>query len=349
MPGLSIEEHKQWYENERSTYESFSKQIKSILEELIKNAKIDYLSITNRAKEVDSFVEKIGRKNYQNPAKDVTDLAGIRVITFIESDALKVNELIKSSFNVDMSKSLDKSDELGIDKFGYRSFHFICDLGASRRGLLEYQRYENLVCEIQVRTALQHAWAEIEHDRNYKFAGVLPPSIKRRLNLVAGLLEIADGEFNNLSIELDKYSKEISVKTKSGDLDIELNSITLEEYFKDSAVTELIHRAAIKAGFDIVPDNYIAFLIDICKHLNIFTVGEIDDILKTLSKSWLEKYLTNVRKNNKAATWSGGISFFVALIIIAKNIKKFKKQFFIEIGWSSYIIDSVLDAANDLK
>src|SRR5687768_3003284 len=101
MSELNIEEHKEWYEVHRPKYELLANTVKNTLESLIKNVGIDYLSITTRAKEIDSFVEKISRKNYQNPAQDVTDLAGIRVITFIESDALKVNELIKKSFDVD--------------------------------------------------------------------------------------------------------------------------------------------------------------------------------------------------------------------------------------------------------
>lgn len=230
MTELNNDEHKQWYEAQRPTYELLTNTVKNTLESLIKNAKIDFLSITGRAKGVDSFVEKIGRKNYQNPAQEITDLAGIRVITFIESDALKVNELIKESFSVDDSKSLDKSGDLGIDKIGYRSFHFICDLGEDRCALPEFRMFKDLVFEIQVRTVLQHAWAEIEHDRNYKFAGVLPHHVRRRLHLLAGVLELADGEFDRLASEIDRYTEEVAQKTRAGNFNIELNTISLYEY-----------------------------------------------------------------------------------------------------------------------
>src|SRR4028118_2107679 len=105
MPESNTEKHKKWFETQRTTYEVLTNIVKNTLERLIKDAKIDYLSITARTKEIDSFVEKIVRKHYQNPSQEITDLAGIRVITFIESDALKVNELIKNSFTVDLSRS----------------------------------------------------------------------------------------------------------------------------------------------------------------------------------------------------------------------------------------------------
>lgn len=273
MSESNTEQQKQWFETQRPTYELLTNTVKNTLESLIKNAKIDYLSITSRTKEIESFVEKIGRKNYQNPAQEITDLAGIRVITFIESDALKVNELIKNSFTVDASKSLDKSDELGIDKFGYRSFHFVCDLGTARCALPEFKLFQNLAFEIQVRTVLQHAWAEVEHDRNYKFAGDLPSPIKRRLHLLAGVLELADREFNNLAAELDNYSIEVSDKTKKGDLDIELNSISLNQY--------LVRKSEdLKLSLTINPEErQHLIVIDELRNFGIDSIAKVEELL----------------------------------------------------------------------
>ena len=46
--------------------------------------------------------------------------------------------------------------------------------------LPEMKLFSGIPFEIQVRTILQHAWAEFAHDRNYKFRGVLPDVIARR-------------------------------------------------------------------------------------------------------------------------------------------------------------------------
>ena len=347
MTDLKIEEHKKWYEVQRPRYELLSNAVKNTLESLIKNAGIDYLSITTRAKELDSFVEKISRKSYRNPSQEITDLAGIRVITFIESDALKVNDLIKKSFDIDDSKSLDKSDELGIDKFGYRSFHFICGLGEARCALPEFEFFKELVCEIQVRTVLQHAWAEIEHDRNYKFAGNLPSVIKRRLHLVAGLLEIADSEFNNLSNDIDKYSEESLEKTRAGNLNIEINSISLEQYFNESEIVKFICEAAVSAGFIFLPSNETNILMRVCKQLNFSTVENIDNILKS-SKDSAKAYFSEIRNKEKEIPSYGSADYFLSLIIIGRNIKKFTKSYFLRMNWGADTTDRIFDSATKI-
>jgi ppGpp synthetase/RelA/SpoT-type nucleotidyltranferase len=291
MSELNTDEYRQWYEAQRPTYLSLANTVKNTLETLMRNAGIDFLSVTTRAKEIDSFVEKIGRKIYQNPAKDITDLAGIRIITFIESDALKVNELIKDSFNVDDAKSLDKSSELGTDKLGYRSFHFVCDLGEKRHALPEFKVFKDLVFEVQVRTVLGHAWAEIEHDRNYKFAGVLPSHLQRKLRLLSGLLELADGEFDRLAGEIDKYSEEVSQKSRQGDLNIELNTISFYQYLQNLKK---------RINFDIELMESKTALAKTVGELYLFgieTIAQLDelfssDFLKEIHKYKHFKYLS---------------------------------------------------------
>ena len=217
------------YSDTRPLYEGLTNTVHSTLESLIKNANIDYLGVTSRTKTVDSLSEKAQRKGYSK-VEEITDLSGIRVITFIESDVTKVCDLIKPAFKVHPLKSLDKTDELGIDRFGHRSVHFVCDLGNIRTKLPEFLLYKGLIFEIQVRTVLQHAWAEIEHDRNYKFSGVLPTHIQRRLYLLAGMLEIVDREFVSVANEVDQYAKDVAQKTGSGNLDVEINSTSLSQY-----------------------------------------------------------------------------------------------------------------------
>ncbi|MDX6038046.1 GTP pyrophosphokinase family protein, partial [Acinetobacter baumannii] len=162
---------------------------------------ISSVDIPFREKSKKSFLKKMEDKNKEKTYSplDMTDLAGIRVITLIESDVHKVCELIKSLFNIHKKDSVNKSEILGDDKVGYRSVHFICDIGETRENLLEWKALKGLKFEIQVRTALEHAWAEIEHDRSYKLRGKLPSDLTRRFSLLSGLLESADLEFNRLS------------------------------------------------------------------------------------------------------------------------------------------------------
>jgi ppGpp synthetase/RelA/SpoT-type nucleotidyltranferase len=105
-------------------------------------------------------------------------LLGLRIICYIYSDIKKISDLIRDNFIIHEAE--DKSEKLGIDKFGYQSVHFIVSLSKHRTNLPEYSRFKGIEFEIQVRTILQHTWAQIEHDRNYKFRGKLPESLQKR-------------------------------------------------------------------------------------------------------------------------------------------------------------------------
>jgi putative GTP pyrophosphokinase len=219
-----------WYEKHQYLYESLGRTVEGLLREFLISKRIDFLAVTSRPKTVESFRSKIERKQYKDPRTEVTDLCGVRVITYLESDVQRVAEAVREAFTVDDTRSLDKSGELSVDRVGYRSVHFICSLGSRRTGLPEYLPFADLVFEIQVRTVLQHAWAQIEHDRNYKFGGVLPPLLQRRLFLAAGLLEVADREFDARTKEIENYSTVVAQRTSRGDLDLEITSQSLLAY-----------------------------------------------------------------------------------------------------------------------
>lgn len=221
-----------WYEDNRPRYASLANIIGATMRTLLQNEHIDVVDVTYRAKTIPSFAEKVRRKRYDNPQSEMTDLAGIRVVTLIERDIDRVSRLIQSSFHVHPDSSIDKSLDLGADRFGYRSVHFVCDIGGARETLPEFAPYAGLPFEIQVRTALQHAWAEIEHDRSYKFSGELPSKLKRRFHLIAGLLELADREFSSLTEELETYTAEVQAQADAGNLEIELNSTSATEFLR---------------------------------------------------------------------------------------------------------------------
>ena len=164
------------------------------------------VSVSGRLKEASSLREKIRRKHYTDPARQVTDLCGLRVIAYLESDVDRIAALIRKEFAVDERASVDKRTELKPNQVGYRSLHLICHLGPERTALAEYERFAPHVFELQVRTVLQHAWAQIEWGRNYKFGGVLPDGLQRRLLLAAGALEILDREFSSIAAEVDSYA-----------------------------------------------------------------------------------------------------------------------------------------------
>jgi len=166
-------------------------------------------SVTLRLKGRESLARKLARpdRTYHR-LWDVTDLVGLRVITYFEDGVDRVGQLLEGRLPVDFHRSIDKRRQRDDGRFGYRSLHYVCRLGRDGDPALPPDaRYE-----IQVRTMLEHAWAEIEHDLGYKSSHSVPVPARRRLNRLAGLLELADQEFAAIRRELSEYASALPVR-----------------------------------------------------------------------------------------------------------------------------------------
>jgi len=257
------------------------------LQEVLDDQRIEYHDISSRAKEIDSFRQKVAQGSYSNPTTEVTDLAGIRVVTYVESQARKVAELVEDLFDIDPDQSIDKSNELGVDRVGYRSIHYVASLPAERLALPECTKFSGFKFEIQVRTIFQHAWAEIEHDRNYKFRGVLPPEIQRRFAILAGSLELVDREFDSIARDIDSYSEEVAAETEAGRLEIPINTTSLRQYM--SSKFEDAIQMGLQANFASADDEIVQELTG----FGITKLSQLDAIIpKDLKKRAPEAYST---------------------------------------------------------
>ncbi|MFT8597727.1 GTP pyrophosphokinase, partial [Acetobacter orientalis] len=195
---MTFDSNKEFLKKEIPKYNHLKKSCISIIERLLHINDIEHLNVSGRVKDEKSALEKLERKKYTDIEKQMTDLCGVRIIVFFESDIKKIIDMIREAFEIDEDNSLDQTSKLGNDKIGYRSVHFVCTLGKRRQDSPEYKGLVNLKFELQIRTVLQHAWAELAHDRTYKFNSGLPSDISRKINLYAGLLEIADLGFNEI-------------------------------------------------------------------------------------------------------------------------------------------------------
>ena len=171
-----------------------------LLRELLTTEDLRVHSITHRVKTKKSLERKISEKasEYQS-LDDVHDLLGCRVITYFPDEVDAVAAVVEREFAVDWPNSVDKRALLDPDRFGYLSLHYVVTFNDSRVALAEYARFGGCRFEIQIRSILQHAWAEIEHDLGYHTTGAVPRTIRRRFSRLAGMLEMADDEFNNVS------------------------------------------------------------------------------------------------------------------------------------------------------
>ena len=161
-----------------------------LLTAFLDDAGINYLSVTGRTKSVGSFAAKAARLTgddqplFPDPVHDISDQIGVRIITYLRGDVDAVADLLGEHLPVldDRDMGQETASE---GRFGYSSRHLMLQVGEHR-------------VQVQVRTVLQHAWAEFEHATRYK--GEVPeehvPDLDRRFTLAAGLLELADREFS---------------------------------------------------------------------------------------------------------------------------------------------------------
>ncbi len=175
--------------------EIFRGRLESLLRALLSDEGRDVHQIQSRCKGTEEFAEKIGRKGYQDPLREMTDLIGLRIIMYYDADVTFAAGLIDRELIVDPALSVDWRMPAERDRFGYASNHLICTLDARRAELPEWRLFADIRVEIQLRTVLQHAWAVVSHQLGYKSVPGLAPEGERRLASAAALLEMADREF----------------------------------------------------------------------------------------------------------------------------------------------------------
>ena len=193
--------------------------VTSILDE----AGINYLTVTGRTKSLASYAAKAARTVdgvpvYPDPLRDITDQVGLRVITYVHSDVQAVVDLLADQVEVHDDRDLGE-ETASEGRFGYASRHLLIGAPADLRGRPGSAAMRERQAQVQIRTVLQHAWAEFEHDIRYK--GSIPeehvPEFDRRFTLAAGLLELADREFSAIRDRLRRGTPDGVVEAEDDD------------------------------------------------------------------------------------------------------------------------------------
>lgn len=330
-----------WYDSNCSRYDSCGITLKSLIEKILNRKGVLFHSIEYRVKTKDSFLEKCQKEKYKDPVREITDICGLRIIGYTNHDVKMIQTIIENEFKIDKNNSIDKSETMKDDQVGYRSVHYVASIKSNRLRLMEYQEYKGIKFEIQIRTLLQHAWAEIEHDRNYKFSGALPSDIKRRFYLVAGSLELLDREFEQLSHDIDTYAEKIREDTEKGRLIEKINSTSLLEYL------------SIKLkNYDIENRDFHGYDKEIISELSLFGINTLKDLDEMLSEEMLKKIkclsketnylsllrdvmiITDVKKYFEKAwqkNWTGiDVVDYNHLLRLCPDLKNYKEILYIE-------------------
>lgn len=230
-------------------------------------------SIEYRVKTEESLAGKLELKGskYRTLA-DITDIIGVRIITFYIDDVDKVASAVERLFTVDWENSVDKRKAHEIDSFGYLSLHYICSLPD-----IPYH------IEIQMRTVLQHAWANMNHDTGYKSGVEVPRQYLRNLSRLAGMLELVDDEFSRIRSELTDYRRRVKALVASGNLDeVPLDGDTYRSFLELEPFSALNRRIAAVNQAEIHEVSLLPFLA-LFKGLQINTLGQLDRMIKDYS------------------------------------------------------------------
>ncbi len=263
------------YRSNRADFDRKAAEIYGILKETLDDAGLVVAALEYRVKAEDSLAGKLELKGgkYASLA-DITDIIGLRVITFYTDDVDKVASAVERLFVVDWENSVDKRKIHEIDSFGYLSLHYICSMPD-----FPYR------FEVQMRTVLQHAWANMNHDTGYKSGVEVPKEYLRNLSRLAGMLELADEQFSRIRSELTDYRRKVQSLVASGNLDeVPLDGDTFRSYAALDPFSDLNRRIASVNQAEIQETSLLPYLA-VFKALGCKTLGDVAALKKEFAEA----------------------------------------------------------------
>lgn len=265
-------------------YEEYANSIVTLLNNLMSLNGITVHGIYSRVKDKNSLSNKINEKNKYNSILEITDIVGIRIITHFEGEVDIVAEVLNSEFYLDKEHSADKRNKDNPDVFGYASLHYILKLKEPRYSLAEYSNCKDVKFEVQIRSVLQHAWAEINHDLGYKNKKDVPVDIQRDFSRISGLLELADKEFIRIRKYMNDYNMDVDYKLGIKDYNMPIDQTTYFKYLKQSSINEEILRESInrfsKIGVYKKIEHKVFLSERFLSHFKFDSIATLDKLLK---------------------------------------------------------------------
>lgn len=272
------------YDVRKPGFDKLCQEVLYAIREELDSIGIKYHSVDGRVKTKKSFLGKIERKSYNDPFNDVQDFVGVRVVCLFIADLPRVREIIYTNFSIKSEE--DKILTQGVDTFGYMSQHFICELGANLAGP-RYDDIKNIVFEVQVRTILMDAWANISHYLAYKGEASVPDDLQRDFHALSGLFYVADRHFELFYHESQESKSRAKLAiTEPGSQDARLDRDTTLALFQELYPDRKHARPEYVSEFveEILPFDYK-------------TVGDLRSILESFREAVLRFELSEYQQN----------------------------------------------------
>ncbi len=231
MASLDFEQEKRtfskYYESNRKQFTEAKNAYIRAIGSLLKRSEVGEITkIEGRVKDKEECIKKFHRK-YQGQLeadeqpyeiKDfISDLIGIRIVCLYEDQISVVSEVLQRHFN-----TLDVTDKISAvesteDSFGYKGLHMDLALSDEMASLPKYLPYAHQPFEVQIRSLIQDAWSVLDHKIKYKKS--IPSDLKRRINILSALFELADREFKEIRNATTELMQQATVAPISDPLD----------------------------------------------------------------------------------------------------------------------------------
>ncbi len=257
------------YRENLPLFEKMQAEVMQLLHEALERNGLIVTAVESRIKTEQSLSGKLALKGAKYAAlSDITDILGARIVTFYTDDVDRIASIAEQLFDIDWDNSVDKRRLHQLDSFGYNSLHYICRL----------PNYP-FRFELQLRTTLQHAWASINHDTGYKSGIEIPREYMRRMNRLAGLLEMADDEFSRIRTEITDYRRRVQKLVQNGKLDdVLLDGDTFRSYLQAQPLDALNKRIAAINQAEIQDAPLIRYL-RVLLALGCKTLGDVSRLI----------------------------------------------------------------------
>lgn len=269
------------YREKRPLFEKLQAVVDGEIRRIVADNHLYVTAMESRIKKEKSLAGKLELKGHKYATlSDITDILGCRIITFYTEEVDKIAALIEKNFEVDWENSVDKRRLLDLDRFGYMSLHYICRLPLERCEDPEMHEYR---FEVQMRTALQHVWATINHDLGYKTDIEIPREHLRNMNRIAGMLELADEQFSRIRMEITDYRRQVQALVADGDFDrVPLDGDTFRSYLELDPFHKLADRIASINQAEIYRDNLMPYL-QVLLRMEFKTLGDLERLVHDYS------------------------------------------------------------------
>jgi putative GTP pyrophosphokinase len=201
---MTLEEDLKKWEVEKPLYEELMGYIKPHLKDALFTQGYA-VSIEARVKDDYSMFKKINIKRHEKGSysyEQMTDKLGIRIICRFKEEIPYICKSVDETF--DIQGTDDFYETMKYYEQGYKGVHKDAKLKGNNP---HFEKYKNLIFEVQIRTLCDNVWAVIYHDIGYKPEIMVSNQIKRNLHCLAGSLEVADICFSDVNNSITKSSE----------------------------------------------------------------------------------------------------------------------------------------------